>query len=290
MKGVEFVTLSDLILCYVFNLRFCVKLILQYNVISSVRRILKRGGYFERVRSVQTTLTRIFIDLECLGKLGNSKLFSAQNQVISKKKKKKKKVFAKIQSDFAAEIRNSKLFSAQNQVISKKKKKIFAKIQSDFAAVIRNSKLFSAQNQVVSKIKKKKGLYVRPVFHPNSLKFPTESLMTNLQRGGGHASILLTLLCNPSDPKGGPWHNGPPPKHAPERDSMCFQLILKYFSFVYSEAQKYGDFKLGNVIVITFYSPSCLGQETPKGPFGLRVKLPPAHLSTTHGGGFTQSL
>ena len=44
------------------------------------------------------------------------------------------------------------------------------------------------------------------------------------------------------------------------------------------------------VIVITFYSPSCLGQETAKGPFGLRVKLPPAHLSTTHGGGFTLSL
>ena len=59
----------------------------------------KGGGYFERVRSVQTTLTRIFIDLEsvqtvcpkietkCLGKLGNSKVFSSQNQVISKKKK-----------------------------------------------------------------------------------------------------------------------------------------------------------------------------------------------------------
>ena len=44
------------------------------------------------------------------------------------------------------------------------------------------------------------------------------------------------------------------------------------------------------VIVITFYSPSCLGQETAKGPFGLLVKLPPAHLSTTHGGGFTLSL
>ena len=40
-------------------------------------------------------------------------------------------------------------------------------------------------------------------------------------------------------------------------------------------------------IVITFYSPSCLGQETEKGPFGLRVKLPPAHLSTTSGGGLT---
>ena len=40
-----------------------------------------------------------------------------------KKKKKKKKVFAKIQSDFSAEIQNSNVFSAQNQVISKNKKK-----------------------------------------------------------------------------------------------------------------------------------------------------------------------
>ena len=31
------------------------------------------------------------------------------------------------------------------------------------------------------------------------------------------------------------------------------------------------------IIVITFYSPSCLGQETAKGPFGLRVKLPPVY-------------
>ena len=30
------------------------------------------------------------------------------------------------------------------------------------------------------------------------------------------------------------------------------------------------------VIVITFYSPSCLGQETWKGSFGLGVKLSPA--------------
>ena len=32
-----------------------------------------------------------------------------------------------------------------------------------------------------------------------------------------------------------------------------------------------------NVIVITFYLPSCLGQETVKGPFGLQVKLPPVY-------------
>ena len=45
------------------------------------------------------------------------------------------------------------------------------------------------------------------------------------------------------------------------------------------------------VIVITFYSPSCLGRETAKGPFrSSSLKLPPAHLSTTHGGGFTLPL
>ena len=40
-----------------------------------------------------------------------------------KKKKKKKKVFAEIESEFSAGIRNSKVSSAQNQVVSKKKKK-----------------------------------------------------------------------------------------------------------------------------------------------------------------------
>ena len=115
---------------------------------------------------MQTTLTRIFIDLECLGKLGNSKLFSAQNQVISKKKKeKKKKVFAKIQCDFSAEIPNSKLFSAQNQVISKKKKKkVFTQGPSRFSSEL---------TQISSQ-------------KPDA----------QLTKGGGHASILLTLLCN----------------------------------------------------------------------------------------------
>ena len=43
------------------------------------------------------------------------------------------------------------------------------------------------------------------------------------------------------------------------------------------------------LFVDTFYLPSYLGQERAKGPFGLRVKLPLAHLFTTHGGGFTLS-
>ena len=38
------------------------------------------------------------------------------------------------------------------------------------------------------------------------------------------------------------------------------------------------------------YSSGCLGQEAAKGPFGHRVKLPSVHVSTTYGGGFTQSL
>ena len=42
-------------------------------------------------------------------------------------------------------------------------------------------------------------------------------------------------------------------------------------------------------IVIKAYSPSCLGQETEKGLFSLLVKLSPADLSITHGGGFTLS-
>ena len=85
----------------------------------------KGGGYFERVRSVQTTLTRIFIDLESVSD-GLSEIWDEMSRkhwnfkgffrpkLGDLKKKKKKKVFAKIQSDFSAEIQNSNVFSAQN--------------------------------------------------------------------------------------------------------------------------------------------------------------------------------
>ena len=49
----------------------------------------------------------------------------------------KKKVFTEIETDFSAEIGNSNVFSAQNQVVSKKKKKkkkVFTDIESDFSA------------------------------------------------------------------------------------------------------------------------------------------------------------
>ena len=91
-----------------------------------VARIWKRGGYFERVRSVQTTLTRIFIALESVshGLHENwdeiSRKFKAffrpKSGGLRKKKKKKG-----LETEFSAKITNSKLFFAQNQVVSKKK-------------------------------------------------------------------------------------------------------------------------------------------------------------------------
>ena len=73
-------------------------------------------------------------------------------------------------------------------MISKKEitkiKKVFAKIQSDFSAGIRKSNGFFRPNLGDLQKKKKSLLKVRPVFHPNSLKFPAKSLMPNLQRGG----------------------------------------------------------------------------------------------------------
>ena len=72
-------------------------------------------------------------------------------------------VFTKIESDFSAEVGNSTVFFAQIQVVSKKKKKkkkkVFTKIESDLSAETGNSNVFFAHVQVVSKEKKKKGLH-----------------------------------------------------------------------------------------------------------------------------------
>ena len=55
---------------------------------------------------------------------------------------KKKKAFTKIESDFSAEIGNSNVFFAQNQVVSKKKKKkVFTEIEGNFSAEIPSLRL-----------------------------------------------------------------------------------------------------------------------------------------------------
>ena len=49
---------------------------------------------------------------------------------------KKSDVFTEIENNFSAEIGNSNVFSAQNQVVSKKKKKVFTEIESGFSPEI----------------------------------------------------------------------------------------------------------------------------------------------------------
>ena len=51
--------------------------------------------------------------------------------------------------------------------------------------------------------------------------------------------------------------------------------------FKFAKIWKFFVFLFFFLIVITFYLPFRFGQETAKEPFGLRVKLPPVHLSTT---------
>ena len=83
----------------------------------------KGGGYFERVRKVQTTLTRIFIVLESV-----SHGLSENCDEISRKARKFKGFFRPKTGGLQKKKKGSSLklrlvFSAQNQVVSKKKKK-----------------------------------------------------------------------------------------------------------------------------------------------------------------------
>ena len=78
------------------------------------------GGFFERVRKVQTTLTRIFIVLESVSH-GLSENWDGISRKARKFKRffrlktgglqKKKKVFTEIETDFSAKIGNSNAFS-----------------------------------------------------------------------------------------------------------------------------------------------------------------------------------
>ena len=92
------------------------------NIYSQARSqdLEKGGGYFERVRTVQTTLNRIFIGLESVshGLSKNSdeiypkalkfkRFFRPKSDDLQKIKK---KVFAKIETDFSAKFGNSNLW------------------------------------------------------------------------------------------------------------------------------------------------------------------------------------
>ena len=58
------------------------------------------GGIWSQNLKNSDVFTKIETDF--LAEIGNSNVFFAQNQVVSKKKKKKKKVLTKIETDFLA--------------------------------------------------------------------------------------------------------------------------------------------------------------------------------------------
>ena len=190
---------------------------------SSVRRILKRGGYFERVRSVQTTLTRIFIDLESVSD-GLSETWGEMSRKARKFKKKKSRVIfpPKIIGDLQKKKKKKKRSSPKFRVIFRPK----SEIQRFFLPKMR----WSPKKQ-----KKSSLLKVRPVFHPNSLKFPAKSQKAwcPTYKGGGHASILLTLLCNFAilATQGGGHGPMAPPLNTPLRLFLLSRLLARFSPF-----------------------------------------------------------
>ena len=103
------------------------------------------------------------IETKFIGKVGNSNVFSAQKQVVSKKKK---GLHRNWDWFFGRNLKFKRFFRVKAGGLQKKKK-VFTEIETDFSAVIRNSKVFSAQKQVVSK-KKRSSPKLRLIFRPNS--------------------------------------------------------------------------------------------------------------------------
>ena len=95
-----------------------------------IQKILVGGGFEAQNLKNSDVFTKIESDFSA--EFGNSNVFFAQIQVVSKKKK-KKKVFTKIETDFSAEIGNSNVFLFRWSPKKKKKKKVFTKIETDFS-------------------------------------------------------------------------------------------------------------------------------------------------------------
>ena len=207
-----------------------------------VARIWKRGGCFERVRKVQTTLTRIFIVLEsashglsenwdeiCRKVQKFKRFFRPKSGGLQKKKKnglhrnwdwffgrnQKFKRFFRPKSGglqkrktknwdwfFGRNQKFKRFFRPKSGGLQKRKQK---KIGTDFSAKIWNSKVSSAQNQVVSRKKKKKerslpklGLIFRPkseiqTFFPPKIRWSPKKKKKNWDWFFGQIRIFKRL-------------------------------------------------------------------------------------------------
>ena len=108
--------------------------------------------------------------------------------------------------------------------------------------------------------------------------------MPNLQRGAclnfAHFSMQF---CNPGDPKGGPWPNGPPPKYAPESTQVkvfCYFTPLDVIYHQYCHGIKVGGFTVarsGYDVAIIRSFLLCCGHRRIQG--GLREPGPLTQLS-----------
>ena len=187
------------------------------------------GGYFERVRSVQTTLTRIFIALESV----SHGLHKNWDEICRKARKfkrlfrpksdglKKKKVLTDFETEFSAEISNSKVFFAQNQVVSKKKKQ-------------------------KTKTKKRSSPILRLIFRPNSEIQTFEGGLFSYGGGGGYFQFF-TKNRPQNNQKGAILHtsqtNAPPPPPGYATGLLYFCDLKKcpfwsYYAFLLLEPFK----------------------------------------------------
>ena len=147
-----------------------------------VARIWKGGGgYFERVRCVQTTLTRIFIALESV-----SHGLSENWDEISRKARKFKG-----------------FFRPKSGGLQKKKKKVFAEIEAEFLAQIQ--RFFLPKIRWSSKKKKKKGLRRNWgwFFGPNRKSKRLRGAV--FQWGGGGGGGLFSIFHKKSASKPPKW-------------------------------------------------------------------------------------
>ena len=129
------------------------------------------GGGFE-AQNLKNSDVFTKIESDFSAEIGNSNVFFAQIQVVSKKKKKKKRSSPKLRLIFRPKSEIQTFFSPKFRWSpKKKKKKVFTKIETDFSAEIGNSNVFFAQIQVVSKKKKKKVFTkIETDFSPDSLR------------------------------------------------------------------------------------------------------------------------
>ena len=165
--------------------------------------IWKRGGFFEKVRKVQTTLTRIFIVLE-----SKSHGLSENWDGISPKARKfkrffflqKKKVFTEIETDFSARIGNSNVFSAQKQVVPPPKKRSPPKLRLIFRLKSEIQTLFQAE--------------ARHVLHNFGTQFPLGGAVFNFSPKIGLKSTKNVRICILHMPMPTPPLPPPPPGYA----------------------------------------------------------------------------